>query len=195
MQKPVRTEFAAAAPGARAKVRVWDRVVRAFHWSLVAAFAVAWLTRHSSEAIHYVAGYSAAGLVALRLIWGVIGTRYARLRQFVRAPSTVWRYLADIATGRESRYLGHNPAGGAMIVALIAIMAGTALTGWLSTTDAFWGVDWMSKLHERLADGLLVLVVLHFGGVILASIRHRENLIAAMITGLKRDADPGDVAD
>ena len=176
-------------------MRVWDIAVRLFHWALVVAFATAWLTRHSAETIHYLAGYAAAGLVAFRVIWGILGTRYARFRQFTRRPHTVVGYLKDVATGREARYVGHNPAGGAMIVALILALAGTALTGWLSTTDAFWGVDWMGKLHERLADGVLVLVLIHVAGVILASFRHRENLVLAMITGLKRKPEPGDVVD
>jgi len=177
------------------KVRVWDMLVRVFHWSLVAALAAAWFTRHSSETIHYVAGYAAAALIALRLVWGVMGTHYARFRQFAQSPSTVIGYVRDIATGREARYVGHNPAGGAMIIALILAVAGTALTGWLCTTDQFWGVEWMARLHERIADGLLILVLLHICGVIVASLRHRENLVLSMITGYKRGPGPGDVAD
>jgi len=195
MPKPARTETNTNGPDAPPKVRVWDRFVRVFHWGLVVAFAIAWLTRHSSETIHYMAGYAAAALVALRLVWGVAGTHYARFRQFTRSPRTVLGYLGDIATGREARYVGHNPAGGAMIIALILLVGGTAVTGWLSTTDAFWGVEWMSKLHERIADGLLILVMIHVAGVILASLRHRENLVLAMVTGLKREPKPGDVAD
>jgi len=195
MPKPARTETAQDVSDAHPTVRVWDLFVRVFHWGLVAAFAIAWLTRHSAETIHYTAGYVAAALVVLRLVWGVAGTHYARFRQFARSPRTILGYLRDIATGREARYLGHNPAGGAMIIALILFMGGTAFTGWLSTTDAFWGVEWMSKLHERIADGLLILVVLHIAGVVLASVRHRENLVRAMVTGLKRQPEPGDVAD
>lgn len=192
MPKPARAE--AVIPGAHRTVRVWDVVVRAFHWSSVLSFVVAWLTRHGSEDIHHLAGYAAAALVLLRVVWGVVGSHYARFAQFTRPPRTVLRYLADIATGREARYLGHNPAGGAMILVLLAAMLGTAATGWMMTTDQFWGVDWVSKLHERLADGLLVLVLLHIGGVLLASLRHGENLVRAMLTGRKRAAEPGDVA-
>jgi len=195
MLKPARTDAAEPSLDARRTVRVWDLFVRAFHWSLVVAFAVAWLTRHSSDTIHYVAGYAAAALVLLRVVWGVVGTHYARFRQFARPPQTVLGYLRDIATGRESRYLGHNPAGGAMVLALIVLIAAIATTGWLSTTDAFWGVEWMAKLHERLADAVLVLVVIHICGVALASLRHRENLVLAMLTGLKRSPEPGDVTD
>jgi len=174
-------------------VRVWDVVVRVFHWSLVASFAVAWLTRHSSEDVHHLAGYAAAVLVVIRVIWGVIGSHYARFTQFTRTPRTVLNYLRDIITGREARYLGHNPAGGAMIVVLLVAMIATALTGWLMTTDQFWGVDWMARVHERIADLLLILVLVHLAGVVLASFRHRENLVTSMFTGRKRSAAPGDV--
>jgi cytochrome b len=175
-------------------VRVWDIFVRVFHWSLAASFVAAWLTRHSNEDIHHLAGYAAAALVGLRVGWGVVGTHYARFKQFARGPVTVLGYLRDIATGREARYIGHNPAGSAMILALLVAIAGTALTGWMMTTDQFWGVEWVGKTHERLADGLLILVALHIGGVVLASVRHRENLIRAMFTGRKRAAGTQDVS-
>jgi cytochrome b len=174
-------------------VRVWDILVRLFHWSLATSLIVAWLTRHSSDDIHHLAGYAAVGLVALRVVWGVVGTYYARFNQFVHSPRTVLGYLRDIATGHEARYIGHNPAGGAMILALLVVVSCTALTGWMTTTDQFWGVEWVSKTHERLADGLLILVLAHIAGVVFASVRHRENLLRAMLTGRKRSPDAGDV--
>jgi cytochrome b len=175
-------------------VRVWDRVVRSFHWALVLSFVTAWLTSHSSEDIHHWAGYAAAALVAMRLLWGVLGTPYARFSQFVRDPATVLRYLLAILSGSEARYVGHNPAGGAMVIVLIAVMASTALTGWLMTTDAYFGVSWVEAAHSLAAHGLLLLVFFHIGGVALASFRHRENLVRAMITGRKRKAEPADIA-
>lgn len=191
MPKPARAEL--DAPGAHPTVRVWDLGVRLFHWTLVLSFVVAWLTRHGNEDIHHLAGYAAAALVALRVVWGVVGTHYARFAQFTRSPLTILGYLRDIATGREARYLGHNPAGGAMILLLLIMMAGTATTGWMMTTDQFWGDDNISHLHERLADGLLILVLLHIAGVVLASLRHKENLVRAMFTGRKREPEPGDI--
>lgn len=196
MPKPARTEAGlSSASDAHLSVRVWDLFVRVFHWSLVVSFAVAWFTSHSSEAIHHWAGYAAAALVIVRLLWGVVGTHYARFAQFTRGPRTVFAYLAAIAAGREARYIGHNPAGGAMVLTLMAAMAATALTGWMMTTDAFWGVEWVNRTHDLVAHGLLVLVFLHIGGVALASLRHRENLVVAMITGNKREPQSGDVAD
>lgn len=173
--------------------RVWDPLVRLFHWSLVASFVLAWFTPHRSEAIHAWAGYAAAGLVGLRLVWGVIGTRHARFSDFVRRPSVILAYLRAIARGTEARHIGHNPAGGAMILALIAGMAGTALTGWLMFTDRFYGDDGMVAIHSACAHGLLILILLHLAGVALASLRHHENLPLAMVTGLKRAPDAEDV--
>ncbi|MDQ7246821.1 cytochrome b/b6 domain-containing protein [Dongia sedimenti] len=176
-----------------ATVKIWDPFVRVFHWSLVASFAVAWLTAEDWKALHMWAGYAAGSLIALRLLWGAVGTRYARFSQFVRSPRAVAAYVRDIVTGREARYLGHNPAGGLMIVALIATMATVSVTGWMQTTDAYWGVEWVEELHEAVASLMLGLVGLHVLGVAVASLRHRENLVRAMLTGRKRSPGAADI--
>ncbi|MEC9345393.1 MAG: cytochrome b/b6 domain-containing protein [Pseudomonadota bacterium] len=176
-----------------ATVRVWDPLVRVFHWSLVASFAVTWIAAEEWYSLHEVAGYVAAGLVAFRLLWGLVGSRHARFARFVRSPSTVRAYLREVRQGREARYLGHNPAGGAMIVALLLSMAGLALTGWLYTLDPFWGSPVLEGLHAFLANLMLALVALHVGGVVLASVRHGENLVRAMVNGRKRAAEAGDI--
>lgn len=163
--------------------RVWDPLVRLFHWSLVASFVVAWLTRHSSEDVHHFAGYAAAGLIAIRLVWGFLGTRYARFSQFVRHPMTVVQYLGDMLAGREARYIGHNPAGGIMIIVLLVAVSGTAVTGWMMTTDAYFGVEWVAHLHERIADALLLLVLAHIGGVVFSSVRHRSSHVLGSEAG------------
>jgi cytochrome b len=186
--KPVRTdpESMSEAGGGRVMVAVWDPLVRLFHWSIVASFAVAWFSAARWDDPHEWAGYAAALLVAFRMFWGLAGTRHARFSDFVRPPSAVISYLRDISISREARYLGHNPAGGAMILALLAAMALPAFTGWLETTDAYYGVAWVQDAHSYVAHGMLSLATVHVGGVILASFRHRENLVRAMITGLKR---------
>ncbi|WP_348642030.1 cytochrome b/b6 domain-containing protein [Mesorhizobium sp. B2-4-11] len=198
MPKPakidLRVSATADAQPSSQMVRVWDLVVRSFHWALALSFVTAWFTSHSSEVLHHLAGYAAAALVVMRLLWGVVGTPYARFSQFVCDPATVLRYLSAILSGREARYIGHNPAGGAMVVVLMAAMGSTALTGWLMTTDAYFGVSWVETAHSLSAHGLLVLVLFHIGGVALASFRHRENLVRAMITGRKRKAEPADIA-
>ena len=175
-------------------IRVWDPFVRSFHWALAASFAVAWISSENMEGVHDAAGYIAGGLVLLRILWGFAGPRYARFAQFVRRPGTVIDYLRAIGRGSERRYIGHNPAGGAMIVVLLAAVVATAVSGWLLTTDAFWGSTVMQRGHSLFAHGVLALVVLHLAGVALASLRHHENLVRAMVVGLKRPAEPDDVA-
>jgi cytochrome b len=169
-------------------------MVRLFHWSLVTSFAVAWLTGDELMSVHEWAGYAAGGLVALRLVMGFVGSPYARFRQFIRSPGKIAAYAGDILHHREARYLGHNPVGGMMVMALLGALAALALTGWMQTTDAYWGVDWVEEVHELLANALLVLVMLHIAGVLLASLRHRENLVRAMITGRKQAARIDDIA-
>ncbi len=175
-------------------IRVWDPLIRVFHWTLALSFVVAWFSAQSLDSLHNAAGYLAGALVLFRLAWGFAGARYARFAQFVREPRVVWAYLKSIAAGAEARYIGHNPAGGAMIVALLLVMACATASGYLLTTDAFWGVVWAQRLHSLVAHGLLLLVGAHLVGVALASRRHRENLVRAMIVGDKRAPAPGDVA-
>jgi cytochrome b len=175
-------------------LRVWDICIRVFHWSLATSFAAAWFTAEGRDGLHQLAGLTAATLIGLRLIWGFIGTPYARFSQFVRSPGNIYAYLRSILTGSEARFIGHNPAGGAMVIALLMTLSATAFTGWLMTTDAYFGDETMQAVHSRIADGMLVLVALHLGGVILASIRHRENLVVAMVTGQKRPASPNDIS-
>lgn len=167
-------------------IRVWDLFVRVFHWSLVFCFAAAWITAEEWGWAHENVGYAAAGLVGLRLIWGLIGTRNARFASFIRSPGAVIAYLKAMLRGDEKRYVGHNPPGGYMILALLAGILGIGATGWMMTLDAYWGVEWVEELHELLATGVLVLVGLHVAGVLLASMRHGENLVRAMVTGRKR---------
>lgn len=176
-------------------VRVWDPLVRIGHWSLVAAVAVAWVTGDEWQAVHEAAGYVAVGVVATRILWGFVGSRHARFSDFVRGPSAVLAYAGDVFRGRERRYLGHNPAGAAMILALIGTVLALGLSGWLATTDRFWGAEWLEESHEVLANLLLVLIALHVGGVLLGSIRDGENLVRAMVTGRKRSAAGSRTAD
>ncbi|MSO89462.1 MAG: cytochrome B [Rhodospirillaceae bacterium] len=173
-------------------MRVWDPLVRLGHWALVASVAAAWLTRHGGGLWHEWIGYAALAIVGLRILWGWVGSPYARFAQFVRAPSATLTYARAMLARTEPRYLGHNPPGGWMILALLAAVIAVGLSGWLYTTDTYWGVEWVERLHDTLADILLILVAVHVGGVIFASRRHRENLVAAMIHGRKRPAEPGE---
>lgn len=177
-----------------ATVRVWDPLVRIFHWSLVGLFAFAFLTGDEWQTPHELAGYIVAGLIAFRLIWGFAGSRHARFSNFLYGPSTVAGFVRDTVRMKARRYLGHNPAGGLMVIALLIVIAVISLTGWMMTTDAYWGLDWVEELHEASAFAALGLIGLHIGGVIVASLEHGENLARAMITGRKRAAGPDDIA-
>lgn len=170
--------------GSRA-VAVWDPLVRIFHWSLVASVLAAYFFTEEGDPPHEYAGYIALGLVALRLVWGFIGGRYARFAQFVPGPAVLMHYARDLLRGREARYLGHNPAGAVMVLALLVMVAASGVTGWMLTTDAWFGVEWVEELHEIVANALMLLVGLHVAGVIYTSLHHRENLIRAMFTGRK----------
>lgn len=174
-------------------VHVWDRLVRAFHWLLVAGFAAAWLTGDEWETAHIWIGYAVAALITMRIFWGFVGSRYARFTNFIRPPGVVLAYAKDIAAHREKRYIGHNPAGGAMVLVLLVLLFVVSITGWLMTTDTFWGSEIMEELHEGAVNVTLVFIGLHIVGVLTASRRHKENLILAMWTGLKRSPGPDDI--
>lgn len=171
--------------GQAATVRVWDRFVRISHWLLVAGFGVAFVWEEG-DLLHQVAGYLAAGVATLRIVWGFIGPEHARFENFVPGPMTLLSHLRDVVTFRDRRHLGHNPAVGAMAVVLLGLMLALGVTGWMMTSDAWFGAEWVEELHEGAANAALALVFLHVAGAIYESIRHRENLPWAMVTGRKR---------
>jgi cytochrome b len=177
----------------RNKQPVWDIAVRCLHWLLVASVAAAWITSSRPGAAHEYVGYCAAATLALRLVWGFAGGRYARFAQFVRPPAQTLKYLREVIKARAPRHIGHNPLGGWMVLALLACLVFVTATGWIATTDAFWGYAWPVRIHVAIAWLLVALIVLHVTGVVLASLQHRENLVGAMITGEKDRAGPGDV--
>ena len=169
-----------------ASVKVWDPFVRVFHWALVVAFATAWYSGGIWDNPHLVAGYIVLALVVARIVWGFIGSRYARFSDFIYGPRVMLRHLADMLRMRAPRYLGHNPIGGAMVITLLATLLVICITGVMMTSDAYWGMEWVDNLHATASTFALVLVGLHIGGVIFAGIEHGENLVRAMITGKKR---------
>lgn len=175
-----------ASPAERTpRTLVWDAPVRVFHWLLAASFAVAWLTSESErwQLVHISAGYTMAGLVVFRLLWGLVGTRYARFSDFVRGPRAVLGYLRSLVSGRPEHHAGHNPAGGLAILGLLALAALTTATGWANYHEI--AGKWAEELHEGLASGMLALVLFHVVAVIVSSRLHGENLVAAMIHGRK----------
>ena len=168
------------------RVKVWDPAVRIFHWSLVTAFAVAYFPGDEAETVHQWAGYAALALIALRLVWGVIGSRHARFTDFVPRPAELAAYVRQMLRRREPRYLGHNPAAAIMILFLLLATTVIGVSGWLLTTDWGWGSELLEELHEGMVNITLLAIALHIGAAIYESIHHRENLIRSMFTGYKR---------
>lgn len=167
-------------------VKVWDRPVRALHWTLVGAVALGWITTFVWFGAHQPVGWIALAAVVLRFAWGLVGSRYARFAQFVRAPRATLGYLRRMWRGSAPRHLGHNPLGAWMIVALLLCVLALCLTGWLYTTDALWGDATVEVLHRGFAWALLGLIVMHVAGVIFTSLRQCENLVGSMLNGEKR---------
>ncbi|MBP7000327.1 cytochrome b/b6 domain-containing protein [Amaricoccus sp.] len=176
---------AGAGGGMGATVRVWDPLLRVLHWTLAAGFLGAFALT-SPRGTHETLGWIAVAAAAARILWGFAGPRRARFADFVPGPAGLLAYARAVLRGTEPRHLGHNPAGGAMVVALLAVVAGLGATGWMMGLDRFWGAGWLEELHETIADLGVGLVVLHWLGVAWESLRHRENLVLAMITGRKR---------
>jgi cytochrome b len=179
------SEIGVAAQATRT-VRVWDPLVRIFHWSLVGLFAFSYFTGDEWKKAHIYSGYAVMGLIAFRVIWGLVGSRHARFKDFLYSPRTILAFLGDTVRMRAKRYLGHNPAGGVMVFALLLTVSAIAGTGYMMTTDAYWGVEWVEEVHEAAVNVALGLIALHVLGVVLASLEHRENLVRSMLTGRKR---------
>jgi len=179
---------------ARPAVRVWDPFLRIAHWTLVLTVAGAWLTQEGWGRWHEWLGYAALAVVIARIAWGWVGPPNARFSHFVESPAVTLQYAQLVMNHAEPRYLGHNPLGAYMILLLALTVILVSATGWLYTTDAFWGMEWVEALHEALSNVLIAFVVLHVAGVIFTSFRQRENLVGAMLHGSKRPADERDVA-
>ncbi len=168
--------------------KVWDAPVRVLHLCFIVGVTAAWLTRHAPGAWHEWLGYGVLLAVLLRLIWGFTGSRSARFGSFIRGPGATLGYVRSLLDGHAPRYRGHNPLGAWMIVALLSLLLLISLSGWLSTTDRYWGIAWVMNLHLYSSWALLALIPLHVAGALHASWKHGENLVAAMLHGRKRTA-------
>jgi cytochrome b len=184
------------------RVVVWDLPTRLFHWLLAAAFLVEWLTQDDARYLdfHVFCGYLIGGLIVFRLIWGFVGTRWARFASFAFGPFAAVRYLRDLVRRRHARFVGHNPAGSWAIFILLtlgalSVLSGVAALGGEKQQGPLRGVltfaegDALREVHEVLAWTMLVVVTLHILGVVASSLLERENLPVAMIRGRKRAAE------
>ena len=174
----------------RRNIRVWDWPLRLFHWLLVFAIALAFLSSEEDSAInqwHVLSGWVAAVLIAFRLAWGFVGGEHSRFTDFIR-PSRIAEHISGLLSRRREASLGHNPLGAIAVVILLALTAATVWTG------AFGG-EASEDLHELTAWTLLAMVGLHIAAVIVMSLLERENLARAMVTGKKSAARHPDAAD
>ena len=164
---------------------VWDIPTRVFHWLLVVSFAGAFLTAESERYrdIHVVLGYTLLGLIVFRLLWGFVGSRYARFSSFLFKPAEIAAYAASMLKAKPAHYVGHNPAGSVSVYALLALGITCSATGVILFQDV--GGDALEELHEFAAYFMLTIAGLHVAGVLLSSLLHRENLARSMITGFK----------
>jgi len=183
------------------KVKVWDLFVRIFHWSLVASFTASYLAvEYGYDEIHEWLGYFIALLVVARIIWGFIGSKYARFTSFIfPIPEYIENFKAIMSNRHEKHYMGHNPLGGSMVFALLAglftlVFTGLVLLGWSEYTGPVWAMgipvsesfgDLVKFIHYELPELMLVLIAAHIAGVVLATKQHKENLVRSMFTGYK----------
>lgn len=195
-------------------VKVWDLSIRVFHWSLVVLFTVAYLSGEEWEKLHAYAGYGVMALLVYRWAWGFLGTPYARFSHFALKPSEAITYVSSIFSGNPKYYLGHNPLGSWMVLALLVSISVTTWTGLELYADEGKGPlaggihlvspslangkdkdrehgrdddeeEWLEDLHEVFSELCLILIVLHVSGVIFSSLVHKENLVKSMIFGDK----------
>ncbi len=175
------------------QVKVWDPLVRLFHWT-VAGGVIANLTfLEHARAPHRYVGYVVVAAVAVRIVWGFVAAGHAKWTSFVPGPRSFLGYMQSLLARRDPRYVGHNPAGAAMAIALMLLIAIIGATGWMMGTDRFWGVGWVEQVHKTAANVTLVASGVHVIGAVVESLRHRENLVWSMITGHKRAATGTDI--
>lgn len=182
------------------KIKVWDPVVRVFHWTLAATFIIAYATEDDLLSLHVWAGYILLAALIIRLVWGFIGTQHARFNDFVTKPSVAIQYVKDTFRHKAARHIGHNPAGGLMIVIMMVSLVLTGISGlmiygaeehagplasWFVSTGEYWEKP-LEEIHEFFANFTLLLVIIHLAGVVVESLMHRENLVSAMWDGYKK---------
>ncbi len=183
------------------QVKVWDILVRFTHWTVAAGIIANLFFTEDGSDLHVYVGYTVLGLVVVRLLWGLVGTRYARFTSFFPTPTRLKHHLSALSVRRvDEQHLGHNPLAAIMMLSLWAVIIGLGVTGYLMETDIFSHIqllgnkDVLEEIHELLANSLYLLVPLHIVAAIAMSYWQRQNLIKSMITGKKTVTDkPSDV--
>lgn len=168
------------------KILVWELPVRLFHWGLAASVMVNYFVLDSGGKNHRYLGYFACTLIAFRILWGLCwGNTYSRFKSFWPTPLSLKNYLADLFKGRAPRSLTHNPLASLMMIFMCLLVLALGLSGYLMRTDYFWGEEWLEVTHEYIGHTLIISSFLHVVASIIESFKHKENLIGAMIHGMK----------
>jgi cytochrome b len=183
----VRADPAGAVPNEGSRVKVWSPAVRTLHWLLTLALIASFLTADDVMRLHFWAGHGILALLLVRALTGVYGSHHLRFETFVPTPGELLRYFKDLKDGTARRYLGHDPAGGAMIATLLTTLLLTVASG-LATYYLPAMEGGLAEIHEVLASLTLFLVIVHVIGVFVSSYLQGENLIGGMISGWKRDS-------
>ncbi len=181
-------DSAGTGPGPGNRVKVWSPGVRSLHWLLTLGLIASFLTGDDAMRLHFWAGHGILALILVRALMGLYGSHHVRFETFVPTPRELQRYFGDLKNGTARTYLGHDPAGGAMIATLLTTVLLTVASG----LTAYYGVgprEALKEAHEFSATLTLVLVVVHVIGVLVSSYLHGENLVGGMISGWKRESD------
>jgi cytochrome b len=180
------------------QIRVWDAPTRLFHGSIVVLLGVSWLSESRGwMALHFFCGYSMIALLLFRVAWGFVGSETARFAHFVRSPAAVLRHLVRLCRREPDATVGHNAAGGWMVLAMLALLAVQAATGLCANDDADtegplfkyvgkdWS-DWLSHIHAVNFKLIQLAVLAHIGAIVAYAVIQRHDLVRPMITGHKR---------
>lgn len=167
-------------------VFVWDMPVRLVHWLLAICFFGAYLTSDDEGAnlLHVTFGYTLVALMTFRVLWGFIGSKYAKFSNFIRGPRAIFSYFESLIQQKPEHHIGHNPAGALAIVGLLLLGLAVGFSGFSALHEFGGGLG--EEIHETVANLMLILVIVHICAVIASSLIHKENLVKAMLTGTKK---------
>jgi len=168
---------------ASTEIVIWDPLVRIFHWSTALLFLLNITVLEDGGTLHEWVGYTIAALVMVRILWGFIGSERARFRSFYPTRTRIRHHLNALWHRRTDPAEGHNPLGGAMVLALLFMLLLVALSGWMLTWDLFWGEDLLEEVHEAFANLTIFLVGVHVAAVLIMPRLTGIALIRPMISG------------
>jgi cytochrome b len=179
-------------------VRIWDIPIRLFHWAIVILLGTSWITEKQGwMELHFLAGYSLLALLLFRLVWGFVGSQTARFTSFLRNPLAVLRYILRLHRRGPDTELGHNAAGGWMVLVMLVLLAVQVGTGLCANDDGInegplfdyvgkeWS-DWLSHIHAVNFSLIQIMVSLHVLAVIAYALVKKHDLVRPMVTGVKR---------